>query len=391
MSISDTQQQPARSVRGSVPMTRFLLNGEALDVNVTSASVVATDGKHDEAKISVTSPTLETTDGLVDQPISFYWGASPHAETFSGYVMQVEPDSQGASGALTFTMTVFGATKAMFEGTPQFWQNKSIPSAVRDLASKNRLGFYGHPHTYLWGALTQTSETDWAVVNDLTKRLGWRLWSRYGCLLCYDPLVLFRESGSYCRLMMGTPEDVTTDRHLLDFTPTELSATDTALLGRKYGYFTASSAVQIAVQPGEYKGYQFTTDVVIESPDAATAYLDAGVNDLDSWSQSALARIWGDADLYPGMCVEVVTTNRRYLKAQYDGKWLIRGTSHQMDRQQYQTMLYLVRPDSKTPVGVQPYVPFWRQTDVSSGKPFLSLNDGQWVSSKAAAPIPGGV
>lgn len=363
-------------------MSRFMLNGNPLDVSVTKASVVLMDGQHDEAKVSVTSATLENTDGLVDSTLSFYWGVSPRAETFSGYVMRVEEDSGGATGALTFDMTVFGSTKAMFEGAPQFWTNKAAPSAVKDLASKNRLGFYGHPHTYLWTALAQTSETDWAMANALTNRLGWRLWSRFGCLLCYDPMALFQESGSYCRLVMGNPEDHTTDRYLLDFEPSELSSTDKELLGSRFGYFD-NETVQIIKEPGEFKGYKFDTGTVIEGGGAATAYVDANTNDLDSWKQSALARTWGDADIYPGMCVEVVTTNRRYIKTKYDGKWLVRGISHQMDRQQYQSLLYLVRPSSQVGVATIPYVPFWRNTDASAAKPYLSIDEGKWVSSKA--------
>ena len=381
MSIADTQQQLARSTRGSVPMSRFLLNGTTFDVTVVTASLVFTDAQHDEVTVTVTSATLTTTDGLVDSLVSFYWGVAPRAETFNGYIMKVEQQSAGATGALTFTMTIFGATKAMFQGSPQFWVNKNAPSAVQDLATKNRLGFYGHTHTYLWKALTQTNETDWATANALTSRLGWRLWTRYGCLLCYDPLKLFTETGAYCRLLMGSPEDYTTDRQLLEFSPNERSDTDKQLLGAKYGYF-ADTTVQVATQPGDYKGFRFSTGTVIEGPGAATAYLNADSADLDTWKQSAMARVWGDADIYPGMCVDVVTTNRRYVKAQFDGKWLVRGVSHQMDRQQYQTLYYLVRPSSAAAAGSSAYVPFWRANDISAAKPILSINDGQWQSSK---------
>ena len=220
------------------------------------------------------------------------------------------------------------------------------------------------------------------MANSLTGRLGWRLWSRYGCLLCYNPTKLFTEQGSYCRLFMGTPEDHTTDRYLLEFTPTEATDTDKSRLGSRFGYFAPGGVVQLATEPGEFKGYKFITDNVIDGPGAATAYVTAESTDFDAWKQTAMARIWGDADIYPGMTVDVVTTNRRYVKAKYDGKWLIRGSSHQMDRQQYQTMFYLVRPSSSASAGVNSYTPFWRANDISAAKPFVSLNDNQWASSK---------
>ena len=86
--------------------------------------------------------------------------------------------------------------------------------------------------------------------------------------------------------------------------------------------------------------------MVIRDQDDAEVYAPSANVDMDGWKQYAMARMWGDADIYPGMCVEIVTTNRQYLKAKYDGKWLVRATSHQMDRQQYQTMLSLARPPS---------------------------------------------
>jgi hypothetical protein len=54
-----------------------------------------------------------------------------------------------------------------------------------------------------------------------------------------------------------------------------------------------------------------------------------------------------------------------------------------MDRQQYQTMLYLVRPASTAAVSTSSYTPFWRANDISAAKPFVSINEGQWLSSKA--------
>jgi hypothetical protein len=54
-----------------------------------------------------------------------------------------------------------------------------------------------------------------------------------------------------------------------------------------------------------------------------------------------------------------------------------------MDRQQYQTMLYLVRPASTAAVATASYTPFWRVTDVSAAKPFVSINEDTWLSSKA--------
>jgi len=268
----------------------------------------------------------------------------------------------------------------MFTGKPRFWDNKTIPSAVADLVAFNILGYIGHDHTYAWNGLAQTEESDWEMVNDLASRLGWTVYNRYGVVMAYDPLRLFTESGTYARLVMGSIS--TTDRNLLEFQPQEQSTMLNENLGVKYGYFTSGDAVQVIAQPGTFQGYTFNTDVVIESQDAAQVYVNAATSSIDRWQQYAMARVWGDADLYPGLCVEVVSTNTRYMRTKFDGKWLIRQAIHQMDRQQFQTLLSLVRPNSTTPVAAVAYSPFW-QSGPGKTRPRLSISEGDWVSSWA--------
>jgi hypothetical protein len=385
MSIADVvpQRDTARSTRGRVPVSRVLVNNEPFEVSVTSASLSMGDGTHDEARLSMTSDSLTTTADLVDKPISFVWGVAPHSEFFHGYITEVTEDSQGATGALTFSLAILGPTKVMFEGYPKFWSGKSATSAINDIVNKNLLGFAGHPHEYLWSALAQTDESDWEMINNFANRIGWRLWNRYGVVGAYDPTKLFREAGTYARLVMGTELNVSLDRNLLEFQPNERSKLLKENLGVKYGYFTTSHVVQVVKEVGDFRGYRFATDIVVDNQDAATVYTTAATNSMDSWKQFALARCWGDADLWPGMCVEVVSTNSRYLRAKYDGKWLIRATSHSMDRQQFQTMLALVRPDAKTSVATGAYRPFW-QDGVGRSRPTLSLvgdEQPRWRSS----------
>jgi hypothetical protein len=368
-----------------------VLKGETLDVAPQGATVSMSEGQHDQVSLTVSSPTLTTTEGLVDKPISFRWGATGRVEGFNGYVMDVkEETAQGSTVSLTFTMTILGATKAMFDGAPKFWAHKTIPSAIRDLASKNQLGYTGHQHEYLWRALAQTNESDWTFATKLAERIGWIVTNRYGVVLCHDPVKLFTESGMFTRCVMGgaTGANLQADRVLLDFQPIEEADALYSNLGKEYGYFTSANTPQVARQPGLFRGYTFGTETVVADQDAARVYTEAGNVDMDRWKQYALARIWGDADIYPGMCVEIVTTNKQYLKTKYDGKWLVRSTSHQMDRQSYQTLLSLARPSGKAQVLSPPYTPFWQDPANNRAKPTLSLSNTatpeetpSWVSA----------
>jgi hypothetical protein len=380
VSISDLEHVEARSTRGTIPVYQPLLNGVALDVNITEAGFVFTAGEHDQVMISANSPTLDDTEGFLDSTLSFLFGTSPRMERFSGYITNVT-EEQNSAGSLSFSLTVLGATKAMYEGTPRFWTDKTIPNAVRDLTHRNLLGYSGHAHTHLWKGLAQTVESDWMMARSLTRRIGWSLFNRYGVVLCQDPLFLFTDIGPYARLQSGSDTDVNTDRVLIEFEPTETAEALAENLGTKYGFFTTSSDVQIGTQPGTFKGYRFDTSTVIRDQTESATYLAALDHLTDDWSQHAMARIWGDADIYPGMSVEVVTTNTRFLRDKYDGKWLVKAVAHQMDRQQYQTLLYLCRPGNIAVKAIN-YTPFWVGGDSNGrSKPFLTIEQGKWVSS----------
>ena len=382
-----------RNTRGRVPIGRIMLNGQDLTIQVSELSLSFSDSAHDSVTLKAQSTTLEDLDGMVDSTISFYWGSAPHTEPFSGYIVDAEKN-QVTQGALSFTLSILGTTKVMYEGFPRFWTDKTIPHAVRDLSYKNLLGFVGHEHPYVWQVLAQTEESDWTIANRLTQRLGWMLFNRYGVLLCYDPLRLFTESGIYTRLVLGSEVSPDTDRYLIDFTPTERAEVIQESLGTKYGYFTSGGKEQVATSPGSYRGYIFDTSKVIRDQDEADVYVAAGDLETSNWKQHAVARMWGDADIYPGMCVEVLTTNRRYVKDKFDGKWLVRNAVHRLNRQQYQTMLYLCRPDSSSGVHDAAFTPFW-QDGSGRAKPVLTLEQptqagqsgtetpGIWASSWA--------
>ena len=381
MSMTDLLSAPTyRSTKGRVPIFRPLLNGEEFDILVKDASFVSAFDMHDIATLSVSSPTLTTTEGILDSTISFYWGTAPRTELFCGYVTNVQVDKAG-KGNLTFAMQIIGATRPMQKGRPRFWRKKLVPSAVEALSYSNGLGYIGHDHTHLWEALAQTSESDWQMAVSLTKRLGWSIFNRYGVVMCYDPSIIMRDSGAYARLVsVETNEDfnVSNDRRLIEFTPAEAAEEVPQNMGAQIAYFTDKGDVQVAKEIGEFKAYRFFS-AVIRNAEEAAIYTNSGKSRITEWKQRADARIWGDADILPGMLVDVVTANRAYYREKFDGRWMVVGAQHKMDVQQFQTQLQLGRPESRTQISQTPYTPFW--TTVGKARPTLSIQDGAWISS----------
>ena len=382
MSMIDTVRSlpSGRATRGRVPIFRPMLKGEDLDLIFTEASFGFTEANHDLVTIAATSPTLTDTEGMVNAPISFFFGAAPRTELFNGYIMAVEEKKAG-SGSLTLNLLIMGTTKVMQVGSPRFWPQMTIPGAVQRLAYLNGLGFDGHEQDYRWPVLSQTSETDWFKVSSLAERLGWRIYSRYGVVMCYDPLKVFREHGVLETLVSGEYSGDSVDapeRSLLEFEPSEDSEDKLPTTGVQMGYFQGG-AVQIQRQAGDYDNYRMITDVPLRNSVESALYASSNDHAPSKWEQQAKARLLGDASLYPGMNVEVVTTNTKYNRDRYNGRWFIRAVQHKMDRQSFQTQVNLARPDSKTPVSTDVYQTFWARA--GRPKPTLSLVDDKWISS----------
>ncbi len=369
--VDTTIGQTGRSTRGRTPIWRLAINGEEIDVVVIEAQFLFAKNQHDYITMVMSSETITDTSDMTDKPIFFAFGQAPRIESFYGYVVAVG-ESSANTKALQFSMMIMGATRTMQGGTPRFWRDRSISGAVKELVLTNGLGYAGQDHEHRWKALAQTNDSDWATILRFAKRLGWDVFNRWGVVLCYDPEKVFQERGSYTNLVAGSEDEYNTQdqRLLLDFEATEESDETPESIGQKMGFFNGEKP-QIVTQGGAFKRYKFKTDLVIRDKAEADIYESAG-NLADSYdTQKATARLYGEADLYPGMSVDVTTSNARVYRGKFDGRWLIDAVNHKMDRSSYQTQLILSRP-GKARIRDLPYRSFW---DIEGrSRPHMYLN-----------------
>ena len=395
MSMSDMLGSPqvsGRSTMGRTPIYRMALSGSLLDVKVQDATMVMGENTHDTGTLTVSSATMTSTAGILESPISFLYGIAPRTEVFSGYVTSVT-EQQTDTGVLTWAMDVVGPTKLMQSGVPRFWTNRTVPAAVETLAYVSYLGYTGHAHTHTWPTLAQTGDSDWQMCVSLATRLGWSVFNRYGIILLYDPMKLFVEQGSIATLISETytiaKTSINEERALLDFTPAEEAESDAGNQGFKVAYFNNNN-LQVALQKGTHSNYQFLTDFVIRNTDEATIYVNSRDSDASNWFQTATARIMGNASIFPGMSVEVLTTNTKYYPGKFNGRWLVLNVQHKMDSQSFQSNLTLARPDGTTLVTASNYLPFWQS--LTRARPTLSLSQTMSLqnslSSVGFSPLP---
>ena len=195
MSMTDLSAQPSyRATRGRVPVFRPLLNGEEFDIVVLEAVFLLGSTPTRWRPSSCTSPTLTNTDGCSTRP-SASSTARPPARSCSRATSSAWTVSSAGKAALSFDLLVLGPTKMMQIGQPRYWTNKTVPSAVKDIANSNLLGITAHAHTFVWTSLAQTEESDLAMMRQLANRLGWAIFSRYGVVLCWDPLQAVHRAG----------------------------------------------------------------------------------------------------------------------------------------------------------------------------------------------------
>lgn len=379
-----SQAVSGRPTRGRTPVYRMMIDGaDEESITVNEASFVFGEGIHDSVSMSVTSTERTSTEGIVEKPISFLFGTAPHTEVFSGYITKVTEETTN-TGVLAWKMDVVGPTKVMQVGSPRFWVGKTIPSAVRDLVNISYLGYTGHDQGYTWPSLAQTDESNWKIACQLASRLGWGVYNRYGIVMCYDPLQLFTDQGVASTLISETYNiartEIDTERSLLQFDPSEESKDSIEQYGYKVGYFQ-DITVQIAQQRGRHTAYKFIPDFVVRNAEEAQIYVNSEASDASEWPQRAMARILGNASLFPGMTVDILTSDQRYYRGKFNGRWLILAATHKMDRQSFQSNLALVRPDSNAQVYTGSYQPFWQR--LGRSHPVLTVNEGKWMSSWA--------
>ena len=201
--------------------------------------------------------------------------------------------------------------------------------------------------------------------------IGWVVFHRYGVLLCYDPYKLFTEQRDYAIAAVRSGPGLRLRRRpAADRLHSQRGVgREPRHMGKKVAYFTDNGQVQIDQGAGRIQEVQVRTPIRIRNAEEAEIYANADAARVDSWKQQAAARIWGDADIYPGMNIDVLTANPRYSEHKFDGRWLVARSSTRWTASSSRRSCPYLDRRNKTPIPQEPYEPFW----VTAGKPKPTL------------------
>jgi hypothetical protein len=365
------------------------VHGIAVTDLVVDTEFRASWGKHDlwfvRCKATKAQAKKNITTWADGAPVEIFWGRGPgNTHTWYGYVNHHVFSSQDdeAVGVLQVTYVLIGTSRVLNTEHSKQWASVSYSWMAQSIAKDNGFRCVFTQTTQLVNE-TQASESDFAYLNRMAEKIGFRFWCSGATMYFIDPQVLLT---GFTYLSVPT--------YYINLNQTTL---DSARLFEKTQGGNLPGAV---VGTRQISGFDGKTGRVITltagSGSTAMAYTDRHVQSYSEGQRAinarqALAQFWitatvevfGNIMLYPG---KMILLDGDAMPHESAGTWLISGVVHVMApggttnvvHDRYVTKLTLLRNVQATPVlkgvrRIQPeFIPcslvngLWRSTVLSS-------------------------
>lgn len=163
----------------SSPSTEVVIDGVDIYKNsIVRVRLELEVNHHDMAVVTLAGvPGALVTDYL-DRGIRIkcYQGDSGHS--FYGYIVSVEPEYTTTGGVVAgytiqkLNLVCLGASRAMSNKSNAIWQSTTLEQIVKDIATKYKFTFSVPTTNITLPRLTQSSETDWALLTKVCELHG---------------------------------------------------------------------------------------------------------------------------------------------------------------------------------------------------------------------------
>lgn len=365
------------------------VNGTPVTYPVLDVSLSQTWGQHD-----IFTVRMEYNRGYAmstispwppDAPVSIVWGRQPQAlNTWYGYVSHSEQSSQADSGThnLQYTYVLIGSSYPMNSEASRVWGSVTPTYIAKTMAAKYHLRSVLTSTTRLLNAETQANMSDFAYMNYVADKTGYRFWVSGGTLYLTDPAVVLTGSSSqgvpvFRQDKLTTQQD--TMRNFRVLTGNNLPGS-TVANRTVYGIDSTSGHLLTASAGSTASAVtKVNTSRVATSLQDATGIVTAWQGLSQFWI-GAYAEFFGDSLIYPG---KVVYLQGNALPGGNAGYWIVGSATHIMRagynsnaaNDKYVTQCVLLRNTNAT-------VPkFSGTTTVSPEFVPMALSGGQWYSS----------
>jgi hypothetical protein len=363
--------------------------GVAVSDFIVDTEFRASWGKHDlwfvrcNATKSQSKKTIATwTDGA---PVEILWGRGPgNTNTWYGYVNHHVFSSQDdeSIGVVQVTYVLIGTSRVMNTEHSKQWTSVSYSWMAQSIAKSNGFRCVFTQTTQLVTE-TQASESDFAFLNRMAEKMGFRFWCSGATLYFIDPQVLLT-GFTY----LAVPSySINLNQTTLDtarlFEKTQGGNLPGAVIGtRQISGFDGNTGRVLTLTAGSGATQLAYTDRHVQSYNEGQQAINARQALAQFWI-TATVEVFGNIMLYPGKMIQLDGDAMPYESA---GTWLISGVIHVMApggttsfvQDRYVTKLTLLRnvqamPILKDVLRIQPeFVPCslisgqWRSTVLSS-------------------------
>lgn len=316
-------------------------------------------------------------------PVAITWGRRPNdLQTWYGYVNHSELASNADSGThnLQYTYYLIGTSKPMNTETSKIWGNVTPTYIAKTLAQKYHLRSVLTSTTWVMKNVTQANMSDFAFLNYIADKSGFRFFVSGGTLYFINPAVILAGTSrqavpSYRQDKLLTQQDTMRDFSLL--TGDNLPGSTVAQrqiygIDQTTGHLFNSTA-------GAGSVTKVNTSRVATSWGDANRITQAWQG-LSQFFIGAEAELFGVSLIYPG---KVIYLDGTALPGGNIGYWLVASAKHILKNSwtglatndKYVTQVVILRNTSAT-------VPAFTGVSVVSPE-FVtcSLSNGVWFSS----------
>lgn len=279
---------------------------------------------------SINTLSLWPTNALV----SITWGRAPNTQTWYGYLNHYEINSDSDSGLHNqqVTYVCIGTSKVMNSDSTTIWQNTTAPTVASTIASTN----------YLRAVVTNTSadqtldyevqsgESDFAFLNRMADKYGYRFFVSGGTLYFVDPAAALASGNTTTNPTYTMDKSLAYQDTLRNFQWNQGDNLPGGTLTNKTIYALDASSGQVVTATAPASAASTTT--YINTNRIVTSQADAQdtVNSWQSLSQfwiGGTAQTFGNPLLYPG---KVITLGGASLPGGAAGNWMVTSARHQM-------------------------------------------------------------
>lgn len=268
-----------------------------------------------------------------NSPIQIIWGQAPDTQSWYGYVNHhtLDGNSDSGSNAMQVTYTCIGTSKPMNSDVTLAWGEVTGTYIAKTIAAKYGFRAILSSTTWVLPYEIQSNESDFAFMNRIADKIGYRFWVSGGTLYFVNPTVILQGASGQAVPSYYLDKSFQYLDTIRDFS---LSVGDNLPGGgttvRSIYGIDEASGTPFTVTANNAITTNGISQITTEWPVTDVATAQNIVNAWQSRSQfwlAATAELYGTSYVYPGKLVYLTGAQ---LNTEAQGYWIVSASDHVM-------------------------------------------------------------